>query len=294
MASQEHSASVPSSASTLLPDAEVIRLPRAKLSRAEPGAFTKNAIRKMNCPPAKSEQFFWDASCRGFGIRALPSGRRSWIYQYRDEHGRTRRIVLGDVSAVSLDDARDMARRKAASVAHGANPAVERKKTRTAGTLVEVVDAYLAYAKARQRPRSFKETERHLRSHARPLHHDRTEAIRRRDITALLERITASSGPIAANRVRAPLSAMWSWGLRSGRIEADNNPVMFTLRHSEKPRERTLTDIELRAIWDATKDGCDHSRIVRLCLLTGCRREEIGGSAGRKSRTAGSSLVLGA
>jgi len=37
------------------------------------------------------------------GIRALKSGRRSWIYQYRDEHKRTRRIAIGDVSAVSLD-----------------------------------------------------------------------------------------------------------------------------------------------------------------------------------------------
>jgi hypothetical protein len=40
--------------------------------------------RKLHCPPAKSEKFFWDASCRGFGIRALRSGRSSWIYQYRD------------------------------------------------------------------------------------------------------------------------------------------------------------------------------------------------------------------
>src|SRR5437868_1860068 len=106
------SASTFAFASTLLPRAEVIALPTATHSRADLGTFTKNAIRKMHCPPAKLEKFFWDASCRGFGIRALRSGQRSWIYQYRDEHGRTRRIVLGDVSAVSLDVARDEARRK--------------------------------------------------------------------------------------------------------------------------------------------------------------------------------------
>src|SRR5439155_11358318 len=33
---------------------------------------------------------------------------------------------------------------------------------------------------------------------------------------------------------------------------------------------------ELKAIWDTTDDGKDYSCIVRLCLLTGCRREEIG------------------
>jgi integrase len=45
----------------------------------------------------------------------------------------------------------------------------------------------------------------------------------------------------------------------------------------EKPRERTLTDEELKAIWNVTDGDDDYSRIVRLCLLTGCRRDEIGG-----------------
>jgi integrase len=62
-----------------------------------------------------------------------------------------------------------------------------------------------------------------------------------------------------------------------GLIEAESNPVSFTPKHVEKPRERTLTDEELKAIWKATDGGGEYDRIVRLCLLTGCRREEIGG-----------------
>jgi integrase len=93
----------------------------------------------------------------------------------------------------------------------------------------------------------------------------------------LLERVAKTSGPIAANRLRAQLSALWTWGLRSGLIDGDNNPVAFTVRHPEKARERTLTDTELKSIWNATNDNGDYSRIVRLCLLTGCRREEIAG-----------------
>ena len=169
-----------------------------------------------------------------------------------------------------------LARQKAASVAQGANPSVERKKKRTAGTVLEVVEAYLVHAKERQRSRSFSETERHLRIHAASLHHDRVETVRRGDIAALLGRIAESSGPIAANRLRAALSAMWTWGLRTGLIDADSNPVAFTVRQPETARDRTLSGAELKAIWDATINGKDYSRIVRLCLLTGCRREEIG------------------
>src|ERR1700722_5400673 len=102
MRNHEHSASALSSASTLLPEHEVSPSQADKRSRTEADAFTKATIRKMQCSPRQNERLFWDAALRGFGIRALRSGRRSWIYQYRDEHGRTRRMVLGDVSAVSL------------------------------------------------------------------------------------------------------------------------------------------------------------------------------------------------
>lgn len=277
MTRHEHSASTLASASTLLPSAEVIPIPTVKHIRVEPGTFTKATIRKMQCPPGQEEKFFWDAGCRGFGIRALRTGRRSWIFQYRDEHGRTRRIVLGDVSAVELEGARDAARRTAARVTHGSNPSVDRKKKRAAGTVLEVIEAYLYNAKGRQKARSYKETERHLRTHASALHHDRAEAVRRRDITVLLERIAGRSGPVAANRVRATLSALWIWGLRTGLIEGESNPVAFTVRNPEKARERVLSEAELKAVWGATDDDTDYSRIVRLCLLTGCRREEIAG-----------------
>lgn len=277
MTHREYSASTIASASTVLPSAEVIPLTTAKRRRAEPGTFTKAAVRGMQCPPGHVEKFFWDASCRGFGMRALKSGQRSWIFQYRDEHGRTRRIVLGNVSSVELEDARDAARRTAAGVAHGSNPSIDRKKKRAAGTVLEVIEAYLAYAKGRQRPRTYKETERHLRTHAAPLHHDRAEAVARREVSSLLDRIATRSGPVAANRVRATLSALWTWALRTGLIEAESNPVAFTVRYPEKPRERVLNDGELKAVWGATGDPGDYSRIVRLCLLTGCRREEVAG-----------------
>jgi hypothetical protein len=279
--------------STPVPPAEVIQLPTGNRKRAVAlGAFTKASIAKMRCPPGKREVFFWDASCGGFGMRTLSSGRRSWVFQYRDEHKRTRRLALGDVSAVSLDAARTTARRHAAEVTQGSNPSAVRKSRHRAATVLDVIEAYLRHAKTHQRPRSYKETERHLRRHAAPLHQERMEAVQRRDIAALLERIREGSGPIAANRLRAALSALWTWGLRTGLVDADTNPVSFTLRHTEKPRDRTLTDAEITAIWNATEGDGDYSRIVRLCLLTGARREEIGGL--RWDEVEDDRLVIGA
>lgn len=276
MSPQKHPASTPGPASTALPD-NVIRLPGSTLRPPAPDTFTKANIARMRCPDGRPEAFFWDAGCRGLGIRALGSQRRTWVYQYRDEHKRTRRIALGDLTAVSLDAAREAARRYAANVTQGTNPSVQRKAKRNAASLFTVVETYLRHARARQKPRSYLETERHLMRHAAPLHHERVETVRRRDIALLLDGVAEASGPVAANRLRAALSAMWTWGLRSGTIETDNNPVAFTPRQQEKARERILNDNELRVIWQVTSGAEDYARIVRLCMLTGCRRTEIGG-----------------
>jgi hypothetical protein len=279
MTRQEQSASTPSLASAALPSAEVIALPTAKRKASPQGVFTKITIAKMHCPTGKQETLFWDASCRGFGLRALASGRRTWIYQYRDEHNRTRRIALGDVSAVTLEAARQAARQHAAGVTLGANPSTERKAKAGAASVLNVIEAYQGHAKARQRARSYQETKRHLLKHAVSLHHDRANAVRRSDIASLLDRVSKTSGPFAANRLRAALSALWSWGMRTGLIDSESNPVTFTLRHPEKARERTLTDDELRVIWAATARDGDYARIVRLCGLT---RIASGPSLGRQ------------
>jgi Arm domain-containing DNA-binding protein len=148
MNSQKQSASTLAVASTVLPSAEVIALPMAKRSRPA-RVFTKTTVAKMRCPRNRDEALFWDPSCRGFGLRALASGRRTWIYQYRDEHGRTRRIALGDASAVSLDAARQAARQHAARVVQGANPSAERKSKKDAGVGWRVDKGVLA---ARREP----------------------------------------------------------------------------------------------------------------------------------------------
>ncbi|MCK1711402.1 integrase arm-type DNA-binding domain-containing protein [Bradyrhizobium sp. 143] len=223
MSRHESSASHLRSASALLPSAEVIRLPatKKKAREVDRNVFTKATVRKMCCPRGQNEKFFWDTDCRGLGIRALSSGRRSWIFQYRDEHGRTRRMVLGDLSVVGLDDAREEARRKAASVTHGANPSVERKAKRNAGTILELIEIYLSQAKARLRPRSYRETERNLRKHSASLHHERVEAVRRRDIWLHTSRPTLQrqrsdgSGPefvqLSARRIGYRKSAVERW-----------------------------------------------------------------------------------
>jgi integrase len=106
------------------------------------------------------------------------------------------------------------------------------------------------------------------------LHSIAIDKLDRRDVAELLTTLATEKGAVTSNRVRASLSAMLAWAIKQGLTEA--NPAAFTNKEAESSRSRVLNADELAAIWAALPAG-DYGDIVRLLLLTGCRREEIGG-----------------
>ena len=239
--------------------------------------FTRASIATLALPLGQTDVIFWDDALPGFGVRLRAGGSRRFIVQYREEHGGTRRAALGAIGVVSLDEARDKARKVLAQVRLGGDPQAEKAAARKAKRVVEIVEDYLADAAKRLKPRSLAETTRHLKVHAKALHHQPAVGVGRADVAELLAKIERDSGPVAANRVRSSLSAMWGWAMMEGLL--DDNPVTTTRKREETSRERVLSDAELALIWQCTDDKHDHSRIVRLLMLTGLRREEIGGAA---------------
>jgi integrase len=237
----------------------------------------------LTCPEGRSEIIYWSDDLPGFGLRCRVSGARTWFVQYRTKSGQTRKHALGDPASVVYAKARAEAGRLIASAKLGGDPAGEveaaKREAKTALAVAELADRYLDNQKPRIRPRSYIELERHLKKHAKPLHSEGAGKVTQRAIVDLLHGVAkggVSGGPIAANRVRASLSAMFAWGMKAGVVPA--NPVAATFKPAdEKPRERVLADRELELIWSCTNGAGDHDRIVRLLMLTGARREEIAG-----------------
>ena len=99
-------------------------------------------------------------------------------------------------------------------------------------------------------------------------------AIDRKTIASLLRKIAEERGAVAANRARSTLSAFFAWAVGEGLC--DSNSVSGTNKAEEnEERERVLSDPELAAVWNAAPEN-DYGRIVRLLVLTGQRRDEIG------------------
>jgi integrase len=122
------------------------------------------------------------------------------------------------------------------------------------------------------RERSAIETKRYLEQCFKPLDKLPLNKISRFDVATILNAIKA---PAARNRARSTLSAFFGWAIGEGLCEA--NPVIGTNKAEEnKERDRVLTDTEIATVWLNAPDN-SYGTIVKLLLLTGCRRDEIGG-----------------
>lgn len=241
--------------------------------------LTKPNVARLTLPPGKSELLVFDDALPGFGLRIRAGGKRTWIAQYR-VGSKQRRVSIGTVEALNADKAREAARGILAKVQLGGDPQTDKagSRARAAVTFKTVAKSYLEdHAKPKLKPRSYEEVERHLTHHWAPLGELPLHQIKRGTVAARLSEIARERGPFAANRARASLSALFTWAMGEGL--AESNPVIGTNKSAEEiSRDHVLKDQELAAIWNACRDD-DHGRIVRLLLLTGQRREEVGAMA---------------
>ena len=80
---------------------------------------------------------------------------------------------------------------------------------------------------------------------------------------------------MAADRARTALSAFFSWTIEKGYIDSANPASDIKRRATNGSRARVLTEAELAEIWSAAGEG-DYAAIVRLAILTGQRKTELG------------------
>ena len=218
---------------------------------------------------AKLDGWLWDTHVTGFGARRQTNGV---FYYVRYRHNGAQTVhSIGRHGPLTPDTARAKAKQLLGLVAGGTDPYAQALAGEGFGA---AIDRYLERRRSSFKPSSFTQIERYLRDHAALLHRLRLDQIDRRKIAALLGEIETSSGPVARNRVRSALSAFFNWCVSEGLLDA--NPVQGTAKANENgSRERVLTQEELRKLWRSLGDD-RFADTVRLLLLTGQRRNEIG------------------
>ena len=227
-------------------------------------------------------ELVWDTEVVGLGVRRQTTEARHYVLRYPiPQRGTTKQRIMSigrHGSTLTLDQARTKARRLLGLVADGRDPLAEREaeRDREPGMIFgTAVERYVAHKRPSWKPGSFEQINHLLTNLAKPLHKFALTEVTRLRVATLLDELNANNGPTACNRTRTSLFSPFDWLTKRGLFDGIN-PVANTDRATEKPsRERVLTQAELAEVWHALGDD-RFSNIVRLLMLTGQRRKEIG------------------
>lgn len=239
--------------------------------------FTKNEIAKAIAACGdKGDKLFWNDDLTGFGMR-VQNGTASWIIQFRI--GTTqRRMGLGRVANVELDVAVKLAKQHFGSVAGDVDPSATRTKAKTAASKLfgKHIQEFLDFqAQKRRSAQHIAHQATTLQKRCASLHGLAFDDIEQEAVAGVLKTIAKENGLVAADHARAHLSRFYVWARKDGLCKT--NPVVDTHKYADElePIGREITPAELRAIWHACEDD-RYGKIVKLLMLTGKRRTEIG------------------
>jgi integrase len=237
-------------------------------------AFTKTA----KAEPGAERTVFWDSTLPSFGLMVTSGGHRSYIAQYR-HNGRSRRYTIAPAAKLDLDAARRRARAILGKVAHGEDPAVEKRKAAESdrNSFKAVAERYLARegSKLRTADRRGATLERLIFP---KLGAKQIDDISRLDIVHLLDGIEDERGPAMANQVLAIIRKIMNW--HAIRSESFRTPIVPGMaRQQQGERARVLTDEELQRVWTTAESyPGPWGQLIRFLLLTAARRSEVAGA----------------
>jgi integrase len=252
------------------------------------------AVREQVPEEGRHYQIF-DTEVRGFSIRILQSGGRSFALDYRFA-GAQRRMAIGRWPEWTVTAARERAKDLRRVIEEGGDPLGARGELREAPRFSDMIDRYLAEHVPHLAKTNASDQHAMLTKLVAP-HWGRklVKEITPHDVAKLLNIIAkgrarpskekpnnrarklqgAKPTPIRANRVGEVLRKMFTlaigWGWRT------DNPASGFKKRLENERERFLSQDEIGRLAEVLDAATDQraAGIIRLCMLTGSRVGEV-------------------
>ncbi len=215
-----------------------------------------------------------DSLIRGFGVRILPSGRTGYFLHHQ-VNGKRVWHTIGDARALTLVCARKQATSLLSSRPQekGASPDGDQ-------TILfeDVADEVFRRYRRHWKPRTLKVNRYYLKNQILPWFTGRAiGGITRHDVQRWFASLHAT--PVAADRSAPVLSVILRQAEVYGYRAEGSNPCTGIRRYRRRNRERFLNDDEMRRLSRVLDARLSQQpllvAVVRLLLLTGCRKSEI-------------------
>lgn len=236
----------------------------------------------------------FDDDVTGLGIRVGISGEKAFYYVYRNGKGRSatkKWLRLGTFPTMAVEQARTVAKNKAAQVVMGEDPAQEVKDTKNAFSIAQAMELF------------FEQHDTKIKEKTAKSYHSMAErfvipAFGKYKIKDIAYKHCANlhhslrDTPYQANRCIALLSKFFTWCEKNGYRERGTNPVIGIEKFDEQKRVAFMGRKELEELGNAftllEKQGFrnpDTGRMtaldpiiasaIKMLLFTGARCMEI-------------------
>lgn len=269
--------------------------------------LVKRNIEALATP--EEARIVFDEDLPGFGLRMAPSGKKTFVAQYRvggGRAGRQRRVTIGAFGKITPEDARTEAKKILARAHLGDDFADQRDKVRNSRTVSELIDEWSKGGALINRRTGMRRQQVNINNdvalanhHLKPLIGSRTlDSLSKGDIQQLRNRIaggdtkTTRSGRLrgkinvkggegTATRTIRLFSSILSYAVDMELIP--RNPALGIKLPPGGQRHRYLSADELRRLGEiletpaSTTTAGTAAIILRLLILTGARRGEIEG-----------------
>ena len=233
-----------------------------------------NQSRVDRLKPRNSTYDIRDTDLKGFGIRIPPSGKKSYFLQTQHERRRCW-TKIGDAYAMPEAEARSQARSLLAGIRKGQEnaPALPSNIAFEA-----VADEVFAYYRRHWKPRTLAVNLNYYQNNILPWFKGQPIAgITRPEVLEWFESLHEK--PASANRSLPVLSVILRQAEVYGYRSEDSNPCKDIKRYRRRARERFLSPDEIRRVVEVLNRYVEtrpfQVAVIRLLLLTGCRKSEL-------------------
>ncbi|MBT9748537.1 tyrosine-type recombinase/integrase [Desulfovibrio desulfuricans] len=213
--------------------------------------LTKRAIEGLQANGTRYE--VRDDDLKGFVVRVGVSGERSFYFVYRAGKGRAaplKRLRLGAFPTMTVEQAREIAKQKAAQVALGEDPAEQVKEGKVAPTIKAALAVFFEQHDTKIKVSTSEAYHRIAEQYVIPnMGSLKVAAVQYRHVAAL--HCAMKETPYQANRAAALLSKFFGWCEKNGYRDRGSNPVAGLERYEEQKRKAFMGREELEALGNA-------------------------------------------